>query len=363
MGNEGFSQIITWCLSCAFLLREREDSSRSSLAPGWNLSHGKSSFMNLSSVGNFHKLQLFLNCSSMAPSMGCSPLGMGYFSTGPPRDDKSCEQTCSSVGSSVHKCADTARSLLQCGLLMTLVSFGHPAASLWHPLKAVGRSLLPRGSPWAAEEQLPHHNLPHGLWRNLCSGTWSIPPLHPPLLLHWLGCLQDCSSHMLSLLTSLAVICFCTITFFPFLNLSFQRHYHHCWQAFPWPAVGPSWSCLALALLYMEEVSSSFSEKSPWLPHPIPKPFYENPIQWVKLGRQNKQEKKWEYACKQGQLIHLNLQKHQMSLRMWSYCSEEEGKEKQFHTLDLQVRDIINVMTFILQIKSFSKVIDDHCRL
>uniref|UniRef100_A0A8C8A6C9 Caspase activity and apoptosis inhibitor 1 n=1 Tax=Otus sunia TaxID=257818 RepID=A0A8C8A6C9_9STRI len=50
------------------------------------------------------------------PSPGCSPSGTGCSSVGPPRGHKSCQQTCSSVGSSLHGATGPARSLLQHGL-------------------------------------------------------------------------------------------------------------------------------------------------------------------------------------------------------------------------------------------------------
>uniref|UniRef100_A0A8C8E4F2 Caspase activity and apoptosis inhibitor 1 n=1 Tax=Otus sunia TaxID=257818 RepID=A0A8C8E4F2_9STRI len=44
------------------------------------------------------------------------PSGTGCSSVGPPRGHKSCQQTCSSVGSSLHGATGPARSLLQHGL-------------------------------------------------------------------------------------------------------------------------------------------------------------------------------------------------------------------------------------------------------
>jgi len=48
--------------------------------------------------------------------MGCSPSGTSCSSMGLPRGHKSCQQTCSRVGSSLHRSTGPARSLLQCGL-------------------------------------------------------------------------------------------------------------------------------------------------------------------------------------------------------------------------------------------------------
>jgi len=63
-----------------------------------------------------------MGCSSSgtAPAwvlpMGCSPSGTGCSSMVPPRSHKPCQQTCSSVGSSLHGSTGPGRSLLQHGL-------------------------------------------------------------------------------------------------------------------------------------------------------------------------------------------------------------------------------------------------------
>jgi len=44
---------------------------------------------------------------------GCSPSGAGCSGVGPPQGHKSCQQTCSGVGSTLHKVTGPARSLLQ----------------------------------------------------------------------------------------------------------------------------------------------------------------------------------------------------------------------------------------------------------
>lgn len=48
--------------------------------------------------------------------MDCCTSGTGSSSVGPPQGYKSCQQTCSSMISSLHRAAGPARSLFQCGL-------------------------------------------------------------------------------------------------------------------------------------------------------------------------------------------------------------------------------------------------------
>jgi len=65
---------------------------------------------------------LRMGCSSSqtapawVPSIGCRPSGTDCSSLGPPWGHKSCQQTCSSLGFSLHGFAGPGRSLLQHGL-------------------------------------------------------------------------------------------------------------------------------------------------------------------------------------------------------------------------------------------------------
>jgi len=54
--------------------------------------------MNFSSAGPSHRLQFFMKCSSMGPLHGCSPSA----TDGSPWGRKSCQKTCSSLGSYSH---------------------------------------------------------------------------------------------------------------------------------------------------------------------------------------------------------------------------------------------------------------------
>jgi len=105
---------------------QEEDSSPSSPAPVWGLSHMRQFCTTFSKVNPSHRLQLFTNCSSV----------------GPPQGHKSCQQTCSSVG------FPRGHSLLQApppahGLQVNICS----TVDL-HGLQG---------------DSLPHHGLLHGL--------------------------------------------------------------------------------------------------------------------------------------------------------------------------------------------------------
>lgn len=247
MRNEGCSQAITCCLSCSFLLIGREHPSHSSLAsmvnhppwayPAWVISTGFSSSW---------------AAPAWVSSMGCRPSETGCSSMSPPWDDKSHEQTCSSVSFSQGHSLLWPSSYFSGGSSKGCRWISAPT---WTSMGSRGTAASPWSSPWAAEESL--------LW---CLGH---PPLHPPVLLHWPGCLQDGSSHVFSLLISLTAVCFCTITFFP-LNLLFQRHSHCSWQVFhgqQWihPGAGWCWLC------QIQRRPPAASQRS----HPGCHPFYQ----------------------------------------------------------------------------------------
>ncbi|KAK4820738.1 hypothetical protein QYF61_004419 [Mycteria americana] len=152
-----------------------EDSSRSSPAPAWGPCRGRQSSMNFSSTGSsHHRLQFFTNCSSVGPFQGVQSFRNRLLRVGPPRSHKSCQQTCSSVGSSLHGATGPARSLLQHGL---------PTGSQ----PPSGIHLLQHGVLHGMQvdicstmdlhglqgDSLPHHGLHQGLQGNLCSGAWS----------------------------------------------------------------------------------------------------------------------------------------------------------------------------------------------
>lgn len=139
-----------------------------------------------------------------------------------------------------------------CGQFIThyvCYSFQEPTVSPWHH-RLLWAALLQHGaSPWATGAELPHH----GLQGNLCSGIWSTS--------------SPCFSTDLSVCRTVALTCSLSPLWlklhnnFPPSIFLVPRHYcHHRWPQ-PWPAGGPSWSWLALALLDTGDVSSSFLQK------------------------------------------------------------------------------------------------------
>jgi len=63
-----------------------------------------------------HRLQLFTNCPSVDPFHGVQSFRNRLLQRGSPQGHKPCQQTCSGMGSSLHRSAGPARSLLQNGL-------------------------------------------------------------------------------------------------------------------------------------------------------------------------------------------------------------------------------------------------------
>jgi len=106
---------------------------------------------------------------------GCSPSGTGCSSVGPLRGHKFCQQTCSSVGSSLSmgpqvlpggcsKCGLPIRSQSPLGIhLLQLGFFCGLQVDICCTMDLHGLQ----------EDSLPHHGLLHRLQGNLCSGTWS----------------------------------------------------------------------------------------------------------------------------------------------------------------------------------------------
>ena len=115
-------------------------------------------------MGPSHRVQLLMDCSSMGTSWG----------------HKSCQQTCSSVGSSPRgysSCQKLAPAHTPHGVT---ASSGHPPALVWGLPWASGGDLLPCGSPWAAETACPAMVCSTG-----CRGMSApVPGALPALLLH-----------------------------------------------------------------------------------------------------------------------------------------------------------------------------------
>lgn len=141
----------------------------------------------------------------------------------------------------------------------------------------------------------------HSCLTMICTmGSKGIPALTPgtPLLLHWPWCLQSCSFHMVSPLSS-GCNNFCAITFVSlFFNSLSQRCCHHHWHGPALPAVGLSWSLCWLCQTWGMLLAASH-RRQPCAPVPpstpaLPKPCHANPTQHFK-GKDNlKVSEEWK---------------------------------------------------------------------
>ena len=91
-----------------------------------------------------------------------------------------------------------------------------------------------------------------------CRGISPPVPGAPPPLLHWTWCLQGCLSPFPAPFSQTP----CSV--FTLTTLS-QRHHQLCWQAQLWPAAGPSWSQLELALCNTETAPADVFSLRPLL--------------------------------------------------------------------------------------------------
>jgi len=128
--------------------------------------------MNFSNTSPSHGLQLFTNCPSVGPSHGLQSFRNRLLQCGSPRGHKSCQQTCSGVGSSFHVSPGPDRHLLQRGLC-TGSQLPSDIRLLWHGVPSTGcRSTVDLHG--LQGNNLPHHGLHHKLQgKILCSGIWS----------------------------------------------------------------------------------------------------------------------------------------------------------------------------------------------
>jgi len=177
----------------------------------------------------------------------------------PPRGHKPCQQTCSSMGSSLQGSAGPGRSLLQhrlptgsqlpSGIL--LLQRGVPttgcrwrSAPPWTSMDRRGTTCLTMVFITSSKGRL---------------SALAPPAPPPPSFFTDLGVCRV-FFHIVSLLS---LNCHLTTGFFfpfPFLNMLSQRCYQLAWTS---PVAGLSWSWMALALSNMEEASGSVSQKPP----------------------------------------------------------------------------------------------------
>jgi len=105
--------------------------------------------------------------------MGCSPSGTGCSSVGPPWGHKPCQQTCSSVGSSLHRSwQQPAPAQAPHGVT---ASFRHPPALAWVPFHWLQVDICSTVELHGLQgNNLPHCGLHHELQgKALCSSVSS----------------------------------------------------------------------------------------------------------------------------------------------------------------------------------------------
>lgn len=79
--------------------------------------HMEKSSTNFSNMRPLHRLPFFMTCSSMCPSYGLLSLRSSLFLCESPQGQKSCQETHSSLGLSLHRATAPHRSLFQHRLL------------------------------------------------------------------------------------------------------------------------------------------------------------------------------------------------------------------------------------------------------
>jgi len=148
----------------------------------------------------------------------------------------SCQQTCSGVGSSLHRSAGPGSSLLQ----RRLPTGSQPPSGI-HLLQC---GVPSTGYRWISAPPWTSMGCRGTACFTMvfimsCKGRFSAPasraPPPPPSSLSLVSADLFLSHH----LNSVSTLPFHCI-FFPFLNILSERHYHCHWLAWPWPAVGPS---------------------------------------------------------------------------------------------------------------------------
>jgi len=140
---------------------------------------------------------------------------------GPPWGETPCQQTCSGVGSSLHKSwQEPAPVWAPHGVT---ASFRHPSALAWGPFHGLQVDICSTVDLHGLQgDSLPHHGLHHELQgKALCSGVSSTSSSSFFTDLGVCRVVSFTSSHS-SLFTAISPLFF----FSPFLNMLSQRRYH-----------------------------------------------------------------------------------------------------------------------------------------
>jgi len=165
--------------------------------------------------------------SQRGSATGCSPSGTGCSSVSPPWGHQPCQQTCSSMGSSLNGSTGPGRSLLQRGL-----STGSQLPSgihlLWRGVPSTGCRWI-SAPPWISMHCRGTTCFTM-VFITSCKGRLSALTFRAPPPLFFFTDLGVCrvvsftSSHSsLSLRLTLSFFFFS-----PFLTMVSQRRYHHC---------------------------------------------------------------------------------------------------------------------------------------
>lgn len=185
------------------------------------------------------------------PPTECSPSGIGCSSMGCPWIQRSSQQPCSVVDSSLHgSCQESVPVLATHGIT---ASFPLGMHLLWHgsPPGAAGGSLLHCSPPWAARAQLLPHVLHMGC-RGVFPPALAAPPA-PPSSLTLVSAEMFLSHSHTSLHTQV-----CCAVDSPLLNYVIP-------QPLVLPLMGSAlgWVQLGTGSLGHGEPSGSFSQKPP----------------------------------------------------------------------------------------------------
>ena len=190
-------------------------------APAWGASHGRQFSIKFPSVSPSHGLQLFTNCPSVGPFHRVQFFRNRLLQCGSPTGSQALPANLFQHGLPTGSQLPSGIHLLRHGVPST--GYRWISAPLWTSRDFRGQPASPWSSSQVARDGFLIQQFGH---------------LLPPLL-HWPWCLQSGFSHIVSL-HSLHCRFSCRVFFFPFLTMLSQRHYHHCWLAWPWPAARPS---------------------------------------------------------------------------------------------------------------------------